>query len=129
MSYLDEEKQGLNHATSRSNYPTDQDPAQAGSSELEPLLDLPLEKYVFRLYVANNTPKSVRAIQQIRKICDERLPGRYELEVIDIYEQPEMMEEDQVFAIPTLIKKLPPPLQRLIGDMTNTEKLIVCLDL
>lgn len=93
------------------------------------LSELKLETYVLRLYVANNTPKSVRAIQQLKKICEQYLQGRYELEVIDIYQQPELLEEDQVFASPTLIKKLPLPLQRLIGDMSDTEKLIVCLDL
>jgi circadian clock protein KaiB len=93
------------------------------------LSELKLETYVLRLYVANSTPRSVRAIQQLKKICEQYLQGRYELEVIDIYQQPELLEEDQVFASPTLIKKLPLPLQRLIGDMTDTEKLIVCLDL
>ncbi len=88
-----------------------------------------LDKYVLRLYVANSSPKSVRAIQKLQQICDCYLKGRYELEVIDIYKQPERLEQDQVFAIPTLIKEIPPPIQRLIGDMTDTEKLIICLDL
>ncbi|HBB35357.1 MAG TPA: hypothetical protein DDZ80_10675 [Cyanobacteria bacterium UBA8803] len=93
------------------------------------LMDLELEKYVLRLYVANNSAKSLRAVQKIKKLCEKHLQGRYELEVIDIYKHPELLEEDQVFAVPTLIKKLPPPLQKLIGDMTNTEKVIICLDL
>lgn len=88
-----------------------------------------LEKYVLRLYVASNSLRSVRAIQRIQALCEERLPGRYELEIVDIYKQPEMLEQDQVFAVPTLIKQLPPPLQRLIGDMTDIEKLIACLDI
>lgn len=93
------------------------------------LSNLELEKYVFHLYVAGNSPKSVRAIQKLTKICEEHLQGRYELEVIDIYQQPELLEKEQIFAVPTLIKKLPLPLQRLIGDMTNTEKIIVTLDI
>jgi circadian clock protein KaiB len=93
------------------------------------LLNLELEKYVFRLYVAGNSPKSVRAIQKLTKICEEHLQGRYELEVIDIYQQPELLEKEQIYAVPTLVKKLPLPLQKLIGDMTNTEKVLVYLDL
>jgi circadian clock protein KaiB len=93
------------------------------------LLNLELEKYVFHLYVAGNSPKSIRAIQKFTKICEEHLQGRYELEVIDIYKQPELLEKEQIFAVPTLIKKLPLPLQKLIGDMTNTEKIMVYLDL
>jgi len=93
------------------------------------LSELGLEKYVFRLYVAGKSPKSGRAIQNITRICEEYLPGNYELEVIDIYKQPELLEKEQIFAVPTLVKKLPPPLQKLIGDMTNEEKIIICLDL
>ncbi|MBD0335902.1 MAG: thiol-disulfide isomerase [Cyanobacteria bacterium Co-bin13] len=88
-----------------------------------------LETYVLRLYVASNSLRSLRAIQRIQKLCEERLPGRYELEIVDIYQDPERLEQDQVFAVPTLIKQLPPPLQRLIGDMTDMDKLITCLDL
>ena len=91
--------------------------------------NIQLEKYVFRLYVAGNSPKSVRAIQKLTQICEEHLQGRYELEVIDIYKQPELLEKEQIFAVPTLIKKLPLPLQKLIGDMTNTEKILIYLDL
>ena len=92
-------------------------------------LDLNLEKYMFRLYVAGSSPKSLRAIRNLKRICDEHLPGNYEIEVIDIYKQPELLEQEQIFAIPTLIKKVPLPLQRLIGDMTNTEDVINYLGL
>ena len=91
--------------------------------------NLELEKYVLRLYVAARSPNSIRAMQNITKICEEYLQGKYELEVIDIYQQPELLEEEQILAIPTLIKKLPPPLQKLIGDMTNKEQVIISLDL
>lgn len=92
-------------------------------------LDLELEEYRFRLYVAGNSPKSLRAIQNLKRICDEHLPGHYEIEIIDIYQRPELLEQEQIFAIPTLIKKLPLPLQRLIGDMTNTEEVVIYLGL
>lgn len=92
-------------------------------SNLEP------EKYVFRLYVAGNSPKSVRAIQNLKRICEENLSGKYEIEVIDIYERPDLLEKEQIWAIPTVIKKLPPPLQRLIGDMTKTEDVLIGLGL
>lgn len=103
---------------------------EAGNQEaLDYLAEHALEKYVLRLYVASNSLRSLRAIQRIQKLCEERLPGRYELEIVDIYQEPERLERDQIFAVPTLIKQLPPPLQRLIGDMADLEKLISCLDL
>lgn len=97
--------------------------------ELQSLLESEGDRYVLSLYVADSNPKSLRALQHIKKICEEHLAGRYDLEVIDIYQQPEKLEEDQVFAIPTLIKRFPYPLQRLIGDMTDTEKVMIYLDL
>ena len=87
------------------------------------------ETYVLRLYIAGATPKSLRALTQIRQICDEHLHGRYELEVIDLYQQPTLAEGEQIIAAPTLIKKLPLPLRRIIGDMSQTERLWVGLDL
>ena len=87
------------------------------------------EKYVLRLYVTGMTPKSINAIENIRKICEENLQGRYDLEVIDIYQQPEYAKKEQLLAAPTLIKKLPLPLRKFIGDMSNKEKIIVGLDL
>jgi len=87
------------------------------------------EKYVLRLYVTGMTPRSIYAINNIRKICEENLKGRYDLEVIDIYQQPEYAKKEQLIAAPTLIKKLPLPLRRLIGDMSDKEKIIVGLDL
>jgi circadian clock protein KaiB len=87
------------------------------------------EKYVLRLYITGITPKSTRSIQNIKKICEENLKGRYELEVIDIYQQPTLAKNEQIIATPTLIKKLPLPLRRLIGDMSNKERILVGLDL
>lgn len=87
------------------------------------------EKYVLRLYVTGMTPKSTEAVRNIKRICETNLRGRYELEVIDIYQQPELAKEEQLIATPTLIKKLPLPLRRLIGDMSNSERILVGLDL
>jgi circadian clock protein KaiB len=85
--------------------------------------------YVLRLYVAGQTPKSLSAITNIKKICEENLQGRYELEVIDLYQQPQLAQGDQIIALPTLIRKLPPPLRRIIGDLSNTERVLVGLDI
>ncbi len=86
-------------------------------------------KYVLRLYIAGVTPKSTRAIMNVKKICEEHLKGRYELEVIDIYQQPTLAKGEQIIAAPTLLKKLPLPLRKFIGDMSNTERILVGLDL
>lgn len=85
--------------------------------------------YVLRLYVTGMTPASARAVANIKKICEERLQGRYELEVIDIYQQPELAKEGQIIAAPTLVKKLPLPLRRIIGDMSDTARVLVGMDL
>jgi circadian clock protein KaiB len=86
-------------------------------------------KYVLRLYIAGTSAKSTRAIASIKKICEEHLKGRYDLEVIDIYQQPTLARGEQIVAAPTLIKKLPQPLRRFIGDLTDREKILVGLDL
>ncbi|MFL6305094.1 MAG: circadian clock KaiB family protein [Candidatus Sulfotelmatobacter sp.] len=85
--------------------------------------------YVLRLYVTGQTPRSVLAIQNMQKICKEHLSERYTLEVIDIYLHPEACQQQQIIAAPTLIKVLPHPLRRIIGDLSNTEKVLVGLDL
>ncbi len=87
------------------------------------------EKYILCLYVAGTTPRSLLAITNIKKICEEHLRGRYDLEVIDIYQQPALARGEQIVAAPTLIKKLPIPLRKFIGDMADEEKILVGLDL
>jgi len=87
------------------------------------------DHYVLRLYVTGTTPKSIRAINNLKVICDKHLDGRYELEVIDLYQQPQLAQGSQIVAAPTLIKQLPEPIRRIIGDMSNTEKVLVGLDL
>lgn len=86
-------------------------------------------RYVLRLYVTGTTPHSTRAIVNIRKICEEHLQGRYDLEIIDIARNSMLAEGEQIIAAPTLIKKLPLPLRRFIGDMSQTEKILLGLDL
>jgi len=93
------------------------------------LEDRAQEKYILRLYVAGMTPNSLRAIDNLKKICEEHLIGRYELEVIDLYQQPVLAIGEQIIAAPTLIKKLPLPLRKVIGDMTNVDRVLVGLDL
>jgi circadian clock protein KaiB len=87
------------------------------------------EKYVLRLFVAGLTAKSQKAIANIKKICHEYLEGRYDLEIIDIYQNPIFAKDGHIIAVPTLIKELPEPLRRFIGDMSNTGKLLAGLDL
>jgi circadian clock protein KaiB len=86
-------------------------------------------KYILRLYVTGMTPKSTRAITNVQKLCEEYLKGAYELKVIDIYQQPKLAKGEQIIATPTLIKQLPLPLRKLIGDMSDTQKFLVGIDL
>jgi len=88
----------------------------------------PVEVFVLRLYVAGTSERSARAIRNAKQICEEHLPGRYELEVIDIFQQAELARADQIVAVPTLIKKLPIPLKRFIGDLSNRDVVLVGLD-
>jgi circadian clock protein KaiB len=87
------------------------------------------ENYVLRLYVSGATPRSVAAIENIKEICESHLQGRYDLQVIDIYQQPEMARSAEIIAAPTLIKQLPLPLRKILGDLSETERVLVGLDL
>jgi len=86
-------------------------------------------RYLLRLYVTGTTRHSARAIVNIRKICEEHLQGRYELEIVDISQHPTLVEGEQIIAAPTLVKKLPLPLRRFIGDLSQTERILLGLDL
>ena len=88
-----------------------------------------LQKYVLKLYITGATPRSIKAIMNIRTICEEHLKGRYELEIIDIFQQPVLAKGEQIIAAPTLIKKVPLPLRRFIGDMSDTERILIGMDL
>lgn len=112
---------------------TEEDPDVSGLSSKEnfeqALKSTQDHHYILRLYIAGMTPRSRSAIENIRQICDEHCKGGYDLEVIDVYQQPDRAREAQVIAAPTLIKKLPLPLRKLIGDMSDEERVLVGLDI
>ena len=87
------------------------------------------QKYILRLYVTGQTPRSVKSIENLKRFCESHLKDRYEMEVIDIYQQPAQASENQIIAAPTLIKKLPLPLRRLVGDFSNQDRVLLGLDL
>jgi circadian clock protein KaiB len=97
-------------------YPND--PSESGSGE-----------YNLRLYVAGQTPKSLAAIANLKKLCESNLAGRYTIDVVDLLVTPQLAAGDQIVALPTLVRRLPPPLKRVIGDLSNTEKVLVGLDI
>ena len=103
-------------------------PGLAGELEL-PGSNSRLEKYVLRLFVSGSTAKSALAIENIKRICEQHLKNLYDLEVIDIYQQPNLARDEQIVAVPTLIKLSPLPLRRLIGDLSNPKKVLIGLDL
>jgi len=86
------------------------------------------DRYTLRLYVAGQTPRSVAAIANLRRICDEHLSGRYSVEVVDLLREPARARGDEVVVIPTLVRRLPPPVKRIIGDLSNAERVLVGLD-
>jgi len=85
--------------------------------------------YILKLYIAGHSAKSSNAISNIKKICEDNLQGQYELDVIDLYQQPQLAQGEQIIAVPTLIKKLPIPLRRIIGDLSNTDLVLIGLDI
>ena len=85
--------------------------------------------YSLRLYVAGQTPKSVLALKNLKQICDEHLQGRYDIEIIDLVQNPQLARGDQILAVPTLVRRLPEPIKKIIGDLSNTERVLVGLDL
>jgi circadian clock protein KaiB len=94
----------------------------AGRSPTDPEWDL-------RLYVAGRTPKSVAAFENLKKLCEEHLAGKYHIEVVDLMQNPTLAKGDQILAVPTLVRKLPEPIKKIIGDLSNTERVLVGLDL
>lgn len=87
----------------------------------------PQARYVLKLYVSGMTPRSLRAIANLQKLCAKFLPGRHDLEIIDIYQQPGLTKEAQIVAVPTLVKELPPPLRRVIGDLSDRGRILLLL--
>jgi circadian clock protein KaiB len=88
----------------------------------------PQERWELRLYVAGQTPRSLAAFANLKTICDTHLAGRYCIEIVDLVENPKLATGDQILAIPTLVRKLPPPIKKIIGDLSNTERVLVGLD-
>ena len=82
-----------------------------------------------RLYVAGQTPKSVTAFANLKKLCEEYLQGQYQIEIIDLLQHPELAKQDRILAIPTLVRRLPPPMRQIIGDLSNQEKVLLGLDI
>jgi circadian clock protein KaiB len=104
--------------------------SEDSSNEFELILSSQQDKqFVLRLYVTGMTPRSTQAVDSIKQICEQELKGRYDLEVIDLAKQPGLAKEENIIAAPTLIKKLPLPLRRLIGDLSNKERVLLGLDL
>ena len=101
----------------------------AGNALEKGLQDTRDKHYLLRLYVTGTSPRSIRAIGNIKKICEENLKGRYELEIIDVYQQPDIATDKMIIALPTLVKELPQPLRRLIGDLSNKKQVLAGLDI
>jgi circadian clock protein KaiB len=87
------------------------------------------DKWNMRLYVAGQTPKSLAAFSNLKQLCDQHLTGRYQIEVVDLLKQPQLAQNDQIVALPTLVRKLPEPIKRVIGDLSNLERVMIGLDL
>jgi circadian clock protein KaiB len=87
------------------------------------------ETFLLRLYVAGQTPKCIRAFENLKRLCEEHLANRYEIEIVDLLERPQLGRGDQILAIPTLVRRLPAPMKKIIGDLSNTERVLVGLDL
>jgi circadian clock protein KaiB len=104
-------------------------PAPVSQDSVIPDPDNDLGEYHLRLYVAAKTTKSIIAINNLKRVCETHLAGRYTLEIIDLMENPQLAAGDQILAIPTLVRRLPTPLKRIIGDLSNTEKVLVGLDI
>ena len=95
----------------------------------EKQVETPNDMWVLRLYVAGQSPKALTAFTNLKKICEEQLNGKYSIEVIDLLENPQLGADDQIFALPTLVRKLPVPVRKIIGDLSNTERVLVGLNL
>ncbi len=99
-------------------------------STTRPIRNLvPKQAWRLRLYVAGQSPNSLAAFANLKKICEEHLAGQYHIEVVDLFKKPKLAKGDQIVAIPTLVRELPPPLKKIIGDLANTERVLVGLDL
>ncbi len=101
--------------------------AKNGANQL-PAVDV-ADTWQLRLYVAGETPRAAAALANLKKVCDTHLPGRYQIEVVDLLKNPRLAAGDQILAVPTLVRRLPPPMKKIIGDLSNEERVLVGLDL
>jgi circadian clock protein KaiB len=117
--------------TSRKNSPRPRAVAKRSAANKKAPAQKPAssEFWAMRLYVAGQSARSTAAIANLRRICDDHIPGRYEIQIIDLLRNPELAKDDQIVAIPTLIKKMPVPVRRIIGDLSATERVVVSLEL
>jgi circadian clock protein KaiB len=111
--------------SSRKNGPAARSAPKAAAASRVPKL----ESWNLRLYVAGQTPKSLTAFSNLKRLCEEHLAGRYRIEVIDLIKEPQLAQGDQILAIPTLVRKLPVPMRRVIGDLSNQERVMIGIDL
>jgi circadian clock protein KaiB len=103
---------------------------EAPTPKRKPAKSAPVaEVWILRLYVAGQTPKSIAAFANLKNICDEHLVGKYRIEIVDLLKNPTLAKGDQILAIPTLVRQLPPPVKKLIGDLANTQRVLVGLDI
>lgn len=103
---------------------------RAGSSRTAPkATENPAKKWLLKLYVAGARPKSQTAFANLKRICEQHMPGEYEIEIIDLLERPQLAKGDQILAVPTLVRRLPEPIRKIIGDLSDTERVLVGLDL
>lgn len=103
--------------------------AKQTTNEMNETAQSPHKLWQLRLYVAGQTPKCLAALANLKKICEKHMPGEYAIEIVDLLEQPQLASGDQILAIPTLVRKLPEPMRKIIGDLSNTERVLVGLDL
>lgn len=99
------------------------------SGASRPATPKPDEQWTLRLYVAGQSPRSSAAFDNLKRICEEQLRGRYRIEVVDLLKNPRLAKDDQILAVPTVVRRLPPPVRRIIGDLSNSERVLVGLDL
>ncbi len=104
-------------------------PSPKKAEKKQPQNESDNEKWELRLYVAGQTPKSIRAFANLKKFCEEHVAGKYSIEIIDLLKNPKLARGDQIVAIPTLVRKVPKPIRKIIGDLSNTERVIVGLDI
>lgn len=126
----DEHGMKTNHTMARSTKPASKSSSAKKSKEQKRAPRAPrAATWELRLYVAGQTPKSVAAFGNLRRICEEHLQGQYHIEVVDLLENPQLARDDQILALPTLVRKLPPPIRKIVGDLSNSERVLVGLQL